>query len=588
MKHFCSITCLLFVFLNSSLARAQGPAVVGTALSPVRNAPAVPRTASVVIPFSQPVNPATAGNIKMFSSQYRGSRTATTSTNANAATLLPTAPAGQSAAFKPGETVSVTVPATVLGTNGAGTVPYVYQFTAAATGGSGSFALNGDISVAGGDWACEVRVGDLDGDGDLDVVTNSGSPNSFSNITVGKINVLLNNGTGSYTAAPAIVVPLGPSSVALGDIDSDLDILSANHGNDSGNGNTVSICFNNGTGTFASPVNLIVAQSPQRIKLGDMDGDGDLDLVVNGSLTQVFFNNGSGGFSNSTAPGSPGGSITRSGSNLADMDGDGSLDLVGPGGIYRNNGQGSFTAVAGTSGGYYNDAIGDIDGDGDLDVITVGNVNTSLFGSNVLVQKNDGTGRVAATTTLTISSTSTYPTIIPCVALGDIDGDGDLDLLAGFSNNQLGIAVWQNDGQGHFMALPSFSGNVQAMNMVLADVDGDGDLDIVASIYSGYNVKILLNTTTLATTTARPARLVTLYPNPAASAATVQLSRAGMSTSAATQVTIYNGLGQVVAVSTLHAGQDTNTLPTAHLPAGCYMVRLQSADGNSTQRLVLY
>ena len=66
MKHFSTrfIGCLNFVSLFSSLmAQAQGIAVVGMALSPARNAVAAPRTAPVVVPFSQAIAPATAGNI---------------------------------------------------------------------------------------------------------------------------------------------------------------------------------------------------------------------------------------------------------------------------------------------------------------------------------------------------------------------------------------------------------------------------------------------------------------------------------------------------------------------------------------------
>ncbi|WP_174805434.1 Ig-like domain-containing protein, partial [Hymenobacter sp. UV11] len=93
------------------------------------------------VPFSQNINPGTAGTIRVFSQQYRGRRTATASTSGSSVTLTPTAgaPGSPSAAFRPGETVLVSVPATVKSTGGAAAVPYVYQFTAAATGGTGSF-----------------------------------------------------------------------------------------------------------------------------------------------------------------------------------------------------------------------------------------------------------------------------------------------------------------------------------------------------------------------------------------------------------------------------------------------------------------
>lgn len=592
MKYFFASTwpIALISILGCNLAQAQGPVVVGSALIPARNAASVPRTNSVLVSFSQPVNPGTAGSISIFSSQYRGKRSAIVSTSNSSVTLTPTASAGQSAAFKPGETVSVTVPAAVLGTSGVGAAPYVYQFTAATTGGSGNFTQLANIAVSGGgDWACEVRVGDLDGDGDLDIVTNSGA-DMFSRTPFGKINLLMNNGAGSFTAAAPVVVPRGPSSVALGDLDGDgdLDIVSANHGDASGSGNTVSICFNNGTGSFASPVNLIVGQSPQHVKLGDLDNDGDLDLLVDGSPTGVFSNNGSGYFTDSPVVGVPSGSISRTGSNLADMNGDGKLDIIGAGGISQNNGQGNFSLLAGTSGTYfYNDVVGDVDGDGDLDIVTVGN-GGGLFGNNVVVKQNDGMGHLSTAAVLTVNTNGAAFTQVYCVALGDLDGDGDLDLAAGISNIGVGVAAWQNDGMGHFTALPTYFGNVQAMNMVPADIDGDGDLDIVASYYNGFYVSVLLNNATaLPAVVSQAAGKMALYPNPSAVGEMVWMERTSLPVATAVQATIYNTLGQVVAVGNLLAGQNRTILPTAQLPAGCYNIRLQAPEVNLTQRLIL-
>ncbi|WP_197076643.1 FG-GAP-like repeat-containing protein [Hymenobacter terrenus] len=460
MKHCSTLPSrylLLVILLSASLAEAQSPTVVGTALSPARNAIAAPRTAPVLVPFSQAINPATAGNIKIFSSQYGGQRTAMANTNGNTVTLVPTAPAGQSAAFKPGELLTVTVSAAVVGTSGAATAPYVYQFAAAATGGTGRFVTGAHVPVIGYDYSSDVRVGDLDGDGDLDFVTSSGLYRSFQLIP-GKINVRINDGTGNFTAAPDITVPQGPTSVALGDVDADgdLDVVSANYGGFGGAGNTVSICLNNGTGLFSSPSNIVVGPYPKRLVLGDIDGDSDLDLVIyGGTLFQVLFNNGSGNFGGAVtlAPGNTG--TTEIGPALADMDGDGDLDIIGPDRLYRNNGQGAFTAVTGGMTTYYrNDVLGDVDGDGDLDLVTTARARNSLF-----ITLNDGNGSSSASKVIPTAASYT-----PCVALGDLDGDGDLDLMAPVFTNNLALNVWLNDGLGNFSATPTRLGNTQAMD----------------------------------------------------------------------------------------------------------------------------
>ena len=177
-------------------AQAQTPFTV-TTLSPARNARTAALTTPVGVTFLAPPDAASAGNIRVFSQQYRGRRTATASTSGAGATatLTPTVPATGSpvAGFKPGETVFVTVPAAVQSTGGAAASKQVYQFTAAVSGtGRGNFlapATNPEPAV--GRYPNSVAVGD--GDGDLDLLTD----NVFNNTVSGR----LNDGTGNFTAA---------------------------------------------------------------------------------------------------------------------------------------------------------------------------------------------------------------------------------------------------------------------------------------------------------------------------------------------------------------------------------------------------
>src|SRR5688572_4063308 len=93
-----------------------------------------------------------------------------------------------------------------------------------------------------GNWAVSVAIGDLDGDGALDLATANQASNSVS--------VLLGNGQGAFGAAVSYAVGQDPRSVAIGDLDRDgaLDLVAANVNSD-----TVSVLLGTGRGTFGAP-----------------------------------------------------------------------------------------------------------------------------------------------------------------------------------------------------------------------------------------------------------------------------------------------------------------------------------------------
>jgi hypothetical protein len=584
MKHLSQrlIHCFFLTGGFSSLAaQAQSPAVVGTGLSPARNAVAAPRAAPVVIPFSQPLNPATAGNIKLFSSQSRGRRTATASTSGSTVTLTPTAPAGQSAAFKPGETVTVTVPTTVQSASGAGAVPQVYQFTVSATGGSGNFGPGSDVATNTTGYGSDVKAGDLDGDGDIDFITNSQGFGSGS--ADNKIKVRLNDGSGNFSPAPDVIVDYAPNGAALGDVDGDgdLDIVAPCLGAPTAS-STVAICLNNGNATFATPVVVNVGQSlySTSVALGDLDGDADLDMMIAGNW--VSFNDGSGRFTGLVA-------LPAGAGVPGDVDGDGDLDLISPSRVLLNNGRGSFALGSTPSfAGPYALTLGDLDGDGDLDAVT------SNFGAGntnrVSVRLNDGNGNFSGTTDIAMGVTS------PCLALGDIDGDGDLDLLAPKIGNPMLLDIARNDGAGHFGGItsmptagPASAFGIQAMSMALADVDNDGDLDLLASQYLGGIVGVRLNSAVLATASAPASASATLYPNPTTQDVAARMTCPVLANVGEASVSLYNALGQLVAWAALpvQRGLATGSLPTTGLSPGVYTVRVQAGAVVVSKRLTV-
>jgi hypothetical protein len=169
--------------------------------------------------------------------------------------------------------------------------------------------------------------------------------------------------------------------------------------------------------------------------LGDIDGDWDLDLITsaqNSGFT-VFKNDGSGAFGSGTALNNLGNTGRRSlHTSMGDIDGDGDLDLITSSYdtssvfvVYENDGSGNFNSGTAIQTTFDHDgahtSIGDIDGDGDLDLVT------SAAGSDAFVVfENDGTGTFGPGTQLdtTLDDGAVH------VTLGDLNGDGGLDLIA--------------------------------------------------------------------------------------------------------------------------------------------------------------
>ena len=384
--------------------------------------------------------------------------------------------------FAPGELVSVTLTTGLQnGSAQALSSARVFQFRAAASAGPAVFSNNShDVDKPTNDtW--EALLGDLDADGDLDLVT--GNNNQVNRVYLG-------NGSGKFASGNDVATPANSTRTAVfGDVDGDgdLDLVT---GNASSTVNRVYL--SNGNGTFASGSNVATpTNNTWAVSLGDLDGDGDLDLVTGNAnqVNRVYLSNGNGTFASGSDVDTP--TNNSQSALLGDLDADGDLDLVTGNvnqrnRVYLGNGNGSFASgndVATPANDTRDAALGDVDGDGDLDLVT-GNLTqvNSVYLSN-------GNGTFAAGTNVAMPTNDTRS-----VSLGDMDGDGDLDLVT--RNYGQVNRVYLGNGNGTFAAgsdVDTPANNTWSGSF--GDVDGDGDLDLVVGNLGQVN-RVYLNNNT--------------------------------------------------------------------------------------------
>lgn len=331
--------------------------------------------------------------------------------------------------------------------------------------------------------ASDMAVGDLNGDGWLDIIGAS-----FSGRTSDGYQVVMSDGAGNFL--PAYRNPAGQATrfvmAADVDLDGDIDILTADN-------YTVQITVhpNFGDGTFPIPSLYPTHPISGALDAADVDLDGDLDVVTSadgaaatGVHVAVLKNNGDGSFAPFQTHSIRSGGVQA---KFRDLNGDGYPDLLfatsrssPPYDFHTviNQGDGAFGAVQTWSVnacGWSDIDAFDIDNDGDLDVVItewLGCPNVPNSARRIFFSLNNGDGTFATPYEKVVNPSPSS------IAGADLDGDGNIDLVTGQVQS---IDVHIGLGNGNFQAPVSYSVVQNPYDIEIVDLNADGILDVATA-----------------------------------------------------------------------------------------------------------
>lgn len=343
-------------------------------------------------------------------------------------------------------------------------------------------------------------VGDLNGDGNLDIVVpcaRTGEPSA------GQLSIFLGDGSGGFRSSH---VPTGSRSgglrVALGDVNGDghADVVLTRHDE-----YTIRIYLGDGSGSLTAAPDYTTAgidgttPHTHSVALADVNADGKLDVITGNAddnAVAVLLGNGAGRFRPSDGSPFPAGNHPYESLSVADVNGDGKTDIVVPNlhghtvTVLFGDGKGGFeqapnspVTVTQRPGVV---AAGRIDADPLLDLVA-----THEDDAKVTIIMNFGSKSRASPTTIDL------PELAWTAVLADLDANGSDDLVLGGRDRH--VMVLYNDGQGRFQTPPSMirSQYPHPGYVAVADINSDGRMDLVVGHFTsgrfrGDQVEVLL------------------------------------------------------------------------------------------------
>lgn len=340
--------------------------------------------------------------------------------------------------------------------------------------------------------SASVRLGDIDGDGDLDAVVANGRHWPQQNI------VCINGGRANFTVIRNLGDELATSyATELADLDGDGDLDIA-VGNDRAPNK---IFLNDGSGHFMPHTTFGEVTNIRSLTLADINGDGHVDILANsrGTQNKIYYNDGSARFGAEQPFGNDNDSTIAVA--VADMNGDGHQDLV----LANRDGQQNYVLLNDGKNRFSDRvpfgtgsdetravAVADLDGDGNLDIVT-GNI-----GEQNAVFKGDGKGGFGKALKFGREDGRTY-----AMAIADMDNDGTPDLIAGNAGQE--NAVFFNQGMGEsFKEVrlerdnpdrndnAEFNESTITYAIAVGDLNGDGYRDVAVANTDARNI-IFLN-----------------------------------------------------------------------------------------------
>jgi hypothetical protein len=355
--------------------------------------------------------------------------------------------------------------------------------------GGGGFTTLTVVSPAQGFSALCLAAGDIDRDGDTDLLTATPETGTqgFPGHVPGKLWVIPNLGEGTFGTPSDLAFGPTPLGLAVGDLDGDdlIDIAAATEGR------RVAVLWGTGAGSFAEPAYLAIGKTAREIQAIDLDLDDDLDVCVSEREgLSCLINEGERNLVERVQDPS------INAFAVGDVDGAQGLDLVGvdEGGCcqYRDAAVVLILDVPGASGpgqrlsltvdaDHVTDA--DFNGDGRSDLAT-----SSSTTGRFSILLNDGIGNYPFPSAVHYA-THGFPA--SCNS-GDMDGDGAADIVIPHEEDA-SIHVYRNDGHGRFFHADAISLDLPASRASPWDFDSDGDLDLACASHRRRSVLLLRN-----------------------------------------------------------------------------------------------